>query len=194
MSHQARKQGEFATRTLLPPLEANPFTALFRFIRRRSICLSLFALTAIGTEVLTILVSPSLSPGSPLYVLPNGTSVQLYGYDDLSPTNDIMPEWTVAYVIAFSFFVLVGYRVFGPKVPKGYSIRTVADTLRLACGSRCAQDFGDVSMLNYRQQRKRVLGWEKKYKFGIVRGGDGLKRWGVDYVDFVLRSEDTPHQ
>ena len=94
---------------------------------------------------------------------------------------------TGAMVISYLF--LVAYRIIAPRMPKGRRIRTVANTLRLICGSHCVQDFAQASMLTEEEKRETVLGLGKKYAFGIVTGVDGVNRWAIDDASFVRRDD-----
>lgn len=40
-------------------------------------------------------------------------------------------------------------------------------------------------MLKEKEKKKIVLGWERTYAFGIVRGVDGVRRYGIDEAYLV---------
>jgi len=196
-STRARRQRVSAAHTLLPPLESNAFSALYHFTRRCSICLAIFSMVAITTEVITILVPHlSMSGNRLLYVPSNGTTYILPStcngvFLDYGLTSQFSLDFYLVLAVGIFFIVLVCYRLSAPQIPHGYSVRTVADTLRLVCGSQCVRQFAEVSMTDERRKKRIVLGWERKYAFGVVRGIDGVNRWGIDDASLVLRRVRT---
>lgn len=145
VSTRARRQRVSAAHTLLPPLESNAFSALYHFMRHGSICLAIFSMVAITTEVITILVPHlSMSGNQLLYVSSNGSTYILPStcngvFLDFDLTSEFTVNYYLVLVIGLFFIFLVCYRLSTPRIPYGYSIRTVADTLRLICGSQCVQ-------------------------------------------------------
>jgi hypothetical protein len=146
--------------------------------------LFLFTLAVIATGISTIIIGAAYSSNQLPYTNSYGQTRSLGNEESQFPL--ISRFFALMGFICVIFLVLVGYRATSPKIPDGYGIRTVADTLRLMCSSRCVSDFAQVSMLAERERYKAVLGWEKKYTFGVVRGEDGVKRWGVDFVEYIL--------
>jgi hypothetical protein len=157
---------------------------MYHFARRRSACLFLFALTASLTEVMVMFIGPAYSTGRILYTSLQGTVWDM----GVGHPGDYLFQVNIygTAAIGVSIFVLAGYRAMSPKIPDGHGIRTVADTLRIICASQCVEDFAQVSMLGEKERNKTVLGWKEKYAFGVIRGSDNVKRWGVDFGRFIL--------
>jgi hypothetical protein len=101
--------------------------------------------------------------------------------------TDVVVFPLIAYAMLPIYIILVLYRACAPRLPRGREVRTVAGTLRLFCGSHCVRDFAEVSMLKESEKRKKVLGWGRTYAFGIIRGVDGVARYGIDEAYLVRR-------
>lgn len=165
---------------------------MYRSIRRKSFFLFLFATAGLLAEINTIVISVIASQSALVYLQNDGTTFLLPNNSQgLNDTQDLLGAlwFTITATLVISFLFLVVYRISAPRIPKGRGIKTVADTLRLICGSHCVQDFAQASMLEEKEKKETVLGLGKKYAFGIVRGVDGVDRWAIDDVSLVRRDE-----
>ena len=165
---------------------------MYRAIPRKSFFLFLFATAGLLAEVNTIVISVMAAQSRLVYLQNDGTMFLLPNNSQVldDTLNRLAGPWviiTAALVISYLF--LVAYRISAPRMPKGRGIKTVAETLRLICGSHCVQDFAQASMLEEKEKRETVLGLGKKYAFGIVRGVDSVERWAIDDVSFVRRDD-----
>lgn len=189
---RALKTGKPPNHTLLPPLEANLISAIYNWARRYDLLLVLFGLGGLIAEVVTALMSETLTSDVLVWVNTNGTTMQLPDnkLQNSNPTPSVARTVVVpmlVYVWFPIYFFLVVYRISAPRIPKGREVRTVVDVLRLFCGSHCVNDFAEVSMMKEKERNKVILGWERKYAFGVVRGVDSVARYGIDEAYLVRR-------
>ncbi|KAK4443771.1 hypothetical protein QBC34DRAFT_310409 [Podospora aff. communis PSN243] len=163
-----------AARSVLESRATNPFTRLWRALRRRDALTASIAVANILAKFLPMLLS-----GIPFKSTQTWQSQQICG-------------WTTVALLAIMILVMLVYMRFArwPELP--VSPDSLAGVVYYVCDSHMLKDFERLSMLGTRERDRRVERMARRYSFDWITGVSGERRIACDYAEggqgFKLRS------
>jgi hypothetical protein len=166
--HNLAKSPATAQQSILVKPTPIPLLSIFRSFRRGSILLSFTDFCTILCELLTIaLANIPFSSGN--------TWVAFKVCFAIAACVMVLMIITLLVVL-----VRIGRIGGGADVPK-----TLAGKMRLFVGSTMAERFRTMGDAGEAQRDDWVEGLGERYRFGGVRGWDGVSRLGVDFEEYV---------
>ncbi|KAK0622329.1 hypothetical protein B0T14DRAFT_580404 [Immersiella caudata] len=171
--HMSR-QPQSAAQSVLEARATNPFTRLWRAVRRRDALTASIVIANILGKFLPVLLS-----GIPFKSTQTWRSQQICG-------------WTTVSLLSLMILILLVYMRFAqwPELPVPPD--SLAGVIYYVCNSQMLKDFERLSMLGTRERDRRVERMARRYSFGWITGASGERRIACDYAEggqgFEMRS------
>ncbi|KAI9889297.1 MAG: hypothetical protein M1814_005604 [Vezdaea aestivalis] len=152
-----------AERSILIERTLSPFTTLFVSIRRKRVYCTLAALDGVLAEILIITLS-----GIPF------NDGQLF-------TAFCVSVYLSISILSFMLLTLLAVFLRPGELKLPHTPNTIGSVLSYLCASITLKDFAGLSTLNNKMKSRRIKDMGRRYTFDVLRDGDGVMRWTIDY-------------